>query len=97
MEQHMEINNMLEQTKTIYLEYVEKYSKYMESLNETISDVGRDMKDISCPYWIRTQFINSYDMLLQKKRDYEDMHKDIMGNPEKFESVMKRFIQNLEN
>lgn len=82
---------------TLFEEYLTLYNKYMDSLNETIQDVHRDMYDINCPTWIRKQFVNSYDMLKQKKQDYEDMHNDIIKEPSKFENAMKQFITNYKN
>lgn len=74
-------------------EYIQKYTKYMEDLDETISDVYLYMREVHCPQWIRTQLVNSYDLLLQKKRDYEDIHRDILKNSEIHQNVIERFIQ----
>jgi hypothetical protein len=95
----MENSPIIANTKenTLLDEYLKCYTKYMESLDETISDLSRDIRDVHCPQWFRTQFINSYDILLQKKRDYEDMHNDILKNPEKHKNTIERFIQNYKN
>lgn len=88
-----EINMSYSTNNTKLNEYIQKYTKYMENLDETISDVYRDIKSVDCPTFIRKQLVNSYDLLLQKKREYEDIHRDIIKNPEIHQNVIERFIQ----
>ncbi len=82
---------------TIFQEYLKSYTKYMNSLDENISDIGRCMNDDSCPQWIRSQSIDIYHCLIQKKQDYEYMHNDILKNPDKSKDIMERFIHNNKN